>query len=234
MPSLRLNPRAKSSRVCGRCHHHHMGDAVIDQGHGVSVATQSVPSLISPAFQMTRVTLSEPACCHWLVPLLLLNKPCCCLSKDFCRACQLEGSVTLLSCTAVTLYSGQLVAQSLLSVVITLAPDTGWWKVVYTTPGFTRSVTLARSTVSPTRLLMPTQSPWLIPRSSASWGGFLAVFAVPFAVVGASGLGAYIVLGQYAAGGEQQRKLAVGALGRWAHIRSWQRSLCRAQIHRYA
>ena len=45
--------------------------------------------------------------------------------------------MTLLICTAVTLYSGQLVAQSLLSVVITLAPETGWWNVVYTTPGFT-------------------------------------------------------------------------------------------------
>src|SRR6056297_1069219 len=32
--------------------------------------------------------------------------------------------------TAVTLYSGQLVAQSELSVVMTLVPLTGWWKVV--------------------------------------------------------------------------------------------------------
>ena len=32
--------------------------------------------------------------------------------------------------TAVTLYSGQFVAQSELSVVITLVPLTGWWKVV--------------------------------------------------------------------------------------------------------
>jgi hypothetical protein len=34
------------------------------------------------------------------------------------------------TCTAVTLYSGQLVAQSEFSVVITLAPDSGKWKVV--------------------------------------------------------------------------------------------------------
>ena len=34
------------------------------------------------------------------------------------------------TCTAVTLYSGQLVAQSEFSVVTTLAPVTGWWKVV--------------------------------------------------------------------------------------------------------
>jgi threonine/homoserine/homoserine lactone efflux protein len=32
--------------------------------------------------------------------------------------------------TAVTLYSGQLVAQSELSVVTTFAPLTGWWNVV--------------------------------------------------------------------------------------------------------
>ena len=32
--------------------------------------------------------------------------------------------------TAVTLYSGQFVAQSLFSVVTTLAPVTGWWNVV--------------------------------------------------------------------------------------------------------
>ena len=35
-----------------------------------------------------------------------------------------------LTSTAVTLYSGQFVAQSELSVVTTFAPLTGWWKVV--------------------------------------------------------------------------------------------------------
>ena len=40
------------------------------------------------------------------------------------------ASVTTSTCTAVTLYSGQLVAQSEFSVVTTLAPVTGWWKVV--------------------------------------------------------------------------------------------------------
>ena len=34
------------------------------------------------------------------------------------------------TCTAVTLYSGQFVAQLEFSVVTTLAPVTGWWKVV--------------------------------------------------------------------------------------------------------
>ena len=48
--------------------------------------------------------------------------------------------------------------------------DSGKWKVVYTTPGWTRSVSVARSTVSPARLWMPTQSPSATPRSSASCG----------------------------------------------------------------
>src|SRR5690606_8577214 len=80
----------------------------------------------------------------------------CCTSekRDHCR-CHSEGCDTRITCTAVTLYSGQLVAQSELSVVTTLAPDSGKWKVVYTTPGCTRSVMVARSTVSPARLCTP-------------------------------------------------------------------------------
>src|SRR5674476_745042 len=84
--------------------------------------------------------------------------------------CHSEGSVTGITWTAVTLYSGQLVAQSEFSVVITFAPDSGKWKVVYTTPGCMRSDTLARNTVSPERLWMPTQPPSTTPRSSASCG----------------------------------------------------------------
>src|SRR6478735_7803187 len=44
--------------------------------------------------------------------------------------CARAASVTTSTCTAVTLYSGQFVAQSEFSVVTTLAPVTGWWKVV--------------------------------------------------------------------------------------------------------
>ena len=38
------------------------------------------------------------------------------------------GSAFGRTSTAVTLYSGQFVAQSELSVVTTFAPDSGWWK----------------------------------------------------------------------------------------------------------
>ena len=46
------------------------------------------------------------------------------------RFCHSDDRNTGITCTAVTLYSGQLVAQSEFSVVITLAPDSGWWNVV--------------------------------------------------------------------------------------------------------
>ncbi len=45
-------------------------------------------------------------------------------------SCQSVGPLEGSTCTAVTLYSGQLVAQSEKSVVITLAWVSGWWKVV--------------------------------------------------------------------------------------------------------
>jgi hypothetical protein len=48
-------------------------------------------------------------------------------SNSFCHS---ERCVAGAICTAVTLYSGQLVAQSLYSVVTTLAPVSGLWNVV--------------------------------------------------------------------------------------------------------
>src|SRR5690554_5569272 len=53
-------------------------------------------------------------------------------SSLYCRYCFCHGdnSVAWLTCTAVTLYSGQSVAQSANSVVITLAPVCGMWNVV--------------------------------------------------------------------------------------------------------
>src|SRR5690606_780459 len=84
--------------------------------------------------------------------------------------CHAERSTAGATCTAVTLYSGHWVAQSLYSVVTTLAPVSGSWNVVYTTPGGTRSVTFASSVISPLRLVSDTRSPSLMPRSSASDG----------------------------------------------------------------
>src|SRR5204863_7893698 len=86
------------------------------------------------------------------------------------RFCQASFWFTSTTSTAVTLYSGQLVAQSEFSVVTTLALVSGKWNVVYTTPGAIFSDTFARSTVSPARLVSPTQSPSLMPRISASCG----------------------------------------------------------------
>src|SRR5882762_9327951 len=86
------------------------------------------------------------------------------------RFCQASFWLTSTTSTAVTLYSGQLVAQSEFSVVTTFALVSGKWNVVYTTPGAILSLTLARRIVSPARLVNPTQSPCLIPRTSASCG----------------------------------------------------------------
>ena len=52
------------------------------------------------------------------------------VAPDLVADQRLHAPATRDTCTAVTLYSGQLVAQSELSVVITLAPDSGKWKVV--------------------------------------------------------------------------------------------------------
>ena len=51
---------------------------------------------------------------------------------------------------------------------MTLAPDSGKWKVVYTTPAGTESVIRACMIVSPTRDESFTHEPSLIPRISAS------------------------------------------------------------------
>jgi hypothetical protein len=53
-------------------------------------------------------------------------------SADSARysTCQSDGPFEGDTCTAVTLYSGQLVAQSEYSVVTTLAWVNGWWNVV--------------------------------------------------------------------------------------------------------
>ena len=50
----------------------------------------------------------------------------CCWVKSPKWRCQSDGPETLASWTAVTLYSGQLVAQSEFSVVTTFAPEPGW------------------------------------------------------------------------------------------------------------
>ena len=56
---------------------------------------------------------------------------CVCTRSPLASArAAVSREVTTPTWTAVTLYSGQFVAQSEFSVVTTLAPVTGWWKVV--------------------------------------------------------------------------------------------------------
>ena len=89
-------------------------------------------------------------------------------SRSSHSPCHSEGRLDGFTCTAVTLYSGQLVAQSEFSVVMTLAPLTGKWNVVCTTPGGTRSLILTRSVVPPVRLVTDASWPSRRPRTSAS------------------------------------------------------------------
>ena len=58
MPSLRLNP-AQSLQDLWGCHHHHMGDAVVDHGDGCLCGDIVGALVISPAFQTATATLSE-------------------------------------------------------------------------------------------------------------------------------------------------------------------------------
>ena len=53
----------------------------------------------------------------------------CRVSSSY-SSCHSDGPLDGMTCTAVTLYSGQLVAQSENSVVTTFTCVSGWWKVV--------------------------------------------------------------------------------------------------------
>ena len=72
---------------------------------------------------------------HWVGPRVRCFPPIsaifpCISARSAKPSCQLERCVAGVICTAVTLYSGQLVAQSLYSVATTFAPVSGLWKVV--------------------------------------------------------------------------------------------------------
>ena len=60
MPSLRLNPRAKSSRSAGVAIITTWEMPLYTMAIAVSVATKSLPSANAPAFQTVRFTLPEP------------------------------------------------------------------------------------------------------------------------------------------------------------------------------
>ena len=130
-------------------------------------------------------------------------------SRSSHSSCHSDGRLEGVTCTAVTLYSGQLVAQSEFSVVMTLAPLIGKWKVVCTTPGGTRSLILTRKVVPPARLVTRGQRAVL----DAAHLGIASmhledVLLVPDDVFGAPRLRADVVLAEDAAGGEDEREVA--------------------------
>jgi hypothetical protein len=109
----------------------------------------------------------------------------------------------------VTLYSGQFVAQSELSVVMTLAPDSGKWNVVYTTPGCIALRHRRAARFHPRGWSIPTQSPSTMPRSSASCGWISSGPRHASDCSGTARLRADVVLTQDAAGGQDQREAAL-------------------------
>ena len=94
-----------------------------------------LPALLGVITLFARQDLALPAWSILVVTAGSADSPSprwACWRSSKCRNCfcHCDGCDTVSTCTAVTLYSGQLVAQSELSVVITLAPLPGWWKVV--------------------------------------------------------------------------------------------------------
>src|SRR6056300_1036967 len=96
MPSVRANPMAKSRKCCG-----------------VAIITAWVVPLTDTATAVSFGTSYATSVC----PSDVMDKPCAKILGD-CAAwalycsCQSVGPFDGLTCTAVTLYSGQLVAQS--------------------------------------------------------------------------------------------------------------------------
>ena len=112
-------PQGKVLQVCGRRHHHNMGDSVVNQRYRrffYYLVAAALRAYGNRADASSRRHQSRTASA---------SRSACCSSKATCRCCQADGWLTFSMLTAVTLYSGQLVAQSELSVVTTLAPETG-------------------------------------------------------------------------------------------------------------
>ena len=113
--------QGKIGQVGWRAHHDRMADAVVNQGHR---------GFLDHLIGAGGTGLAGPdrgdvnGAAH--LPAAAAFRACCRRSFSLNACCQSLGWVTFSTCTAVTLYSGQLVAQSLASVVITLAPLNGW------------------------------------------------------------------------------------------------------------
>src|SRR3954470_6347228 len=95
----------------------------------VSSGTARTPSLTPSRRQTLRTALRTGSCIVYSAASsgAIRRDWRACSSYSFCHS---DGPLDGEICTAVTLYSGQLVAQSENSVVMTLAWVEGWWKVV--------------------------------------------------------------------------------------------------------
>ncbi len=133
MPSVRLKPMAKSSNSEGVAIMTTWDCLLYVSATGTSLASWSSRLRQPCSSQFITATWCETGTVSPLLPgtpqaprlRALSSKAVCCRLKACCCFCHSDGCVTRVTCTAVTLYSGQLVAQSELSVVTMFAPVIG-------------------------------------------------------------------------------------------------------------
>ena len=132
IPSVRVKPKAKSSRSAGRRHHHGLGARRCRRARPAS--PRAGRAFARPRARRGRGRRPWDHGCRACPIIASLRR-----GQDAARQrpparrslpATPMGPFEGVTCTAVTLYSGQLVAQSEKSVVITLACVSGWWKVV--------------------------------------------------------------------------------------------------------
>src|SRR6266700_4117408 len=121
----------KVLEIMRRRHHHGIGAAIIGQRDRRLLwhkpcAALDAPAAPGPAVDHTDRFVHPPHSAASTTGRMRREWRAC-SSYAFCQS---DGPFDGEICTAVTLYSGQLVAQSEYSVVITLACVSGWWKVV--------------------------------------------------------------------------------------------------------
>src|SRR5690606_14016066 len=107
------------------CHHHRLRGAVVNQRH--RHLDRQRAGLPPPCARPEGEPRMPARRVHYSAAGRMRRARSACASYSTCHS---DGPFEGLTCTAVTLYSGQFVAQSEKSVVTTFACVVGWWKVV--------------------------------------------------------------------------------------------------------
>ena len=216
MPSVRLKPSAKSSKSAGRRHHHGMRGAGIGKRDRRLLRHHAARRQAVPPSRRARREI-------WVTGGRAATRYSAASSRPAMRRlwrasalysfCQSVGPLDGPTCTAVTLYSGQLVAQSEKSVVMTLACVFG---MVEGRVDDARRHALGDQRPQ-RRLAGAALDAHPVAVADAALLGVVRVdlqpvLLVPDDILGAPRLRADIVLAEDAAGGEQQREARAGLL----------------------